>query len=266
MQEERHSPWSLGDLMLRLMVIVVSLFLILPVIIIVILSFNSGSFLTFPPTVYGLRWYARFLSDPEWRGSIIVSMQVAGLTALFATTLGFITSYALVRGNFKGKVFIYGFVLMPMIVPNIITAIDFYFAFGRLGASGSVLGIALGHTVIALPLVVVMLTATFQSLDKQYELAAWSLGAGYWYTMRRVTLPLAVGGVLSAALFAFLTSFDELLISLFLSGVRTQTLTVRMWNNLILEIQPTIASVSACLIALTIVILGINAFLGRRLS
>jgi len=239
-------------------------FLLAPVLIIVIVSFSSGSYLSFPPPGLSLRWYQRFFGTPAWRQSIVVSVQVASLTMVFATVLGLGAALALVRGRFRGKAAVYGVVLSPMIVPTIITAIGLYFFFVKLKATGSILAMAMGHTVLALPVVVIIITATLQGFDLRLELAALSLGASRLVALRRVTVPLIAPGVLSAALFAFLTSFDELLIPLFLSGVEVQTLTVRIWNSLVLEVDPTIAAVSSFLIAITCAVLGVSALVRRR--
>jgi putative spermidine/putrescine transport system permease protein len=242
----------------------VLVFLIAPVVIILIVSFSGADYLSFPPPGLSLRWYRRFLGTDVWRQGLVVSTQVAALTMVFATVLGFLASLALVRGRFRGKAAIYAFLLSPMIVPTIITAIALYFFFVRIKATGSILAMALGHTVLALPVVVIIIAATLQGLDIRLEQAALSLGASRLTALRRVTLPLIMPGVLSAALFAFLTSFDELLIPLFLSGVEVQTLTVRVWNSLLLEVDPTIAAVSSFLIAVTVAVLGASALLRRR--
>jgi putative spermidine/putrescine transport system permease protein len=169
-----------------------------------------------------------------------------------------------VRGRFRGKGALYAFLLSPTIVPTIITAISLYFFFARWKVTGSVVAMALGHTVLALPIVLIIIAATLQGLDVRFEQAALSLGASRLTALRRITLPLVLPGVLSAALFAFLTSFDELLIPLFLSGVEVQTLTVRVWNSLLLEVDPTIAAVSSFLIGVTATVLGASALLRRR--
>src|SRR5437870_11709764 len=137
----------------------VLLFLIAPVVIIIIVSFSGADYLKFPPPFLSLRWYERFFGVPSWRQSIIISTQVAVLTMVFATVLGFLASLALVRGRFRGKGAIYAFLLSPMIVPTIITAIGLYFFFVRLKATGSILAMALGHTVLALPVVVIIITS-----------------------------------------------------------------------------------------------------------
>ena len=242
----------------------VLLFLIAPVVIIVIVSFSGADYLTFPPPYLSLRWYQRFLGTPSWREAIAVSTKVAVLTMVFATTLGLLAALALVRGRFRGKGAIYALLLSPMIVPTVITAIGLYFFFVRLKATGSILAMALGHTVLALPVVVIIMAAALQGFDMRLEQAALSLGASRLTALRRITLPLILPGLLSAALFAFLTSFDELLIPLFLSGVEAQTLTVRIWNSLLLEVDPTIAAVSSFLIGVTAVVLGASALLRGR--
>jgi len=242
----------------------VLLFLIAPVIIILIVSFSGADYLSFPPPYLSLRWYQRFLGTPSWRQAIAVSTQVAVLTMLFATALGLLAALALVRGRFRGKGVIYAVLLSPLIVPTIITAIGLYFFFVRLKATGSIFAMALGHTVLALPVVVIIMAAALQGFDIRLEQAALSLGASCLTALRRITLPLILPGLLSAALFAFLTSFDELLIPLFLSGVEVQTLTVRVWNSLVLEVDPTIAAVSSFLIGVTTVVLGASALLRGR--
>ena len=258
---QRAGPGTIGVLAVASAVL---LLLIAPVVIIVILSFSGADYLTFPPPSLSLRWYERFAGAPGWRQAIVVSAKVAGLTTVFATALGLLAALALVRGQFRYKGAVYAFLLSPMIVPTIITAIGLYFFFAKLKATGSVLAMALGHTVLALPVVVIIIAATLQGLDVRFELAALSLGASRWLALRRITLPLIAPGVLSAALFAFLTSFDELLIPLFLSGVEVQTLTVRIWNSLLLEVDPTIAAVSSFLIAVTCAVLGASAVLRRK--
>ena len=242
----------------------VLLFLIAPVVIILIVSFSGADYLRFPPPSLSLRWYQRFLGVATWRQAIGISTQVAGLTMIFATLLGLLAALALVRGRFRGKGVVYAFLLSPAIVPTIITAIGLYFFFARLKVTGSILAMALGHTVLALPVVVIIMAATLQGFDIRLEQAALSLGASRFTALRRITLPLIVPGLLSAALFAFLTSFDELLIPLFLAGVDAQTLTVRVWNSLLLEVDPTIAAVSSFLIGVTAAVLGVSALARGR--
>ncbi|HYB42849.1 MAG TPA: ABC transporter permease [Candidatus Methylomirabilis sp.] len=257
---QRTGPGTIAVLAVAAAAVV---FLLAPVAIIVIVSFSGADYLSFPPPGLSLCWYRRFLGAAGWRRSLAVSAQVASLTTVFATSLGLAAALALVRGRFRGKGAVYAFLISPMIVPTIITAMGLYFFFARLRMTGSILAMALGHTVLALPVVVIILAATLQGFDRRLELAAWSLGASRLLALRRITLPLIAPGVLSAALFAFLTSFDELLIPLFLSGVEAQTLTVRVWNSLLLEVDPTITAVSSFLIAVTSTVLAASSLLRR---
>ena len=154
--------------------------------------------------------------------------------------------------------------LTPIIVPSIITAIAMYYLAGRLGLIGNFLWLGLSHGVIAMPIVLLILLAALHAVDPNLERAALGLGGSRLHVFCRIVLPLALPGILSAALFAFLASFDELLISLFLAGVRAQTLPVRIWNSLNLQVEPTIAAVSAFLIGVTTLILAADGILRRR--
>ena len=261
--DENGQKRGLGYYTLWMFSSLVLLFLVAPVLIVAIISLNDSRILSFPPKTISLRWFDRIVADPAWRHSLWVSVQVALLATCIATAAGFLASFALIRASFRVKTGIYAFILAPMIVPNIIVAIAFYMAFAPFGASGSIIAMSIGHALLALPITTVMLTANLQALDERYERAALSLGASQWQTMYMITLPLMLPGLISAALFAFLTSFDELLIGLFLAGIRTQTLTVRIWNSLSLQFEPTIAAVSTMLIGLTVTILVFNALLQR---
>jgi putative spermidine/putrescine transport system permease protein len=241
----------------------VALFLLLPIGIIIPLSFSSAQYLQFPPPGFSLQWYARFFGRPEWMASLWLSLRVAVMSTVFTVTLGVLAALALVRGRFAGKSAAYAVILSPMIVPTIITAIAVYFFFARLHMIGSPLAMALGHTVVALPLVVIIVSATLQAFDVRLEHAAISLGASPARAFLAVTLPVVSPGVISGALFAFLTSFDELLIPLFLSGPTSMTLPVRIWTNVIMQIDPTIAAVSSFLIGVAVVVLGSVAMLRR---
>ncbi len=242
----------------------VLVFLVLPITIIVPLSFTSGQYLQFPPPGFSLHWYQRFLGRPEWLASLWLSLEVAVLSTMMTVILGVLASLGLVRGRFPGKAAIYAAILSPLIVPTIITAIAVYFFFARLKMIGSPLAMALGHTVVALPLVVVIVSATLQGFDLRLEQAAVSLGANRLQAFRRVTLPLIAPGVVSGALFAFLTSFDELLIPLFLAGPTSLTLPVRIWNSVTLSVEPTIAAVSSFLIGVALLVLVAGNLLRQR--
>jgi putative spermidine/putrescine transport system permease protein len=237
--------------------------LILPIVIVLVLAFSGGTFLKFPPDTYSLRWFVAFLGDARWRASLVSSLQIGIIACLVATTIGFMAAYALSRSRVPAKRLILSVSLLPIIAPTIITSIAMYYASARLGLIGNVFWVGLCHAVIALPIVLVILLSALQSVDVQLERAALSLGCSRARMMRTVVIPLALPGIVSAALFAFLTSFDELVLSLFLTNVGTQTLPVRIWNSLHLEVEPTIAAVSAFLIAVTGLVLAFDAVLRR---
>jgi ABC-type spermidine/putrescine transport system permease subunit II len=249
---------------LPIFVTILCLIQIAPIVIVVILGFSGSSYLKFPPDSLSLQWFIHFLGDPQWRASLWVSAVVAIVACTLATTIGFLAAYAFVRGNFAGKKLLLSLLLLPIIVPTVITSIAMYFLSARLHLVGNLVWIGICHAVIALPVVLLILLSTLQGVDTNLERAALSLGASKTRMFVKVVIPLAAPGIVSAALFAFLASFDELIISLFLSGVRSQTLPVRIWNSLHMEIEPTIAAVSAFLIGVTALILLLDAVLRAK--
>ena len=239
------------------------LVLIMPIAIVVVVAFSGQTFLKFPPDSYSLRWFFTFFGDERWRAALWSSVEIGLIACTAAMLVGFMAAYALARGTFPLKKLLLSVALLPIIAPTVITAIAMYYASAQLGLVGNVLWIGICHAVIALPVVLLILLSALQSVDVQLERAALSLGASRFRTMRTVVVPLALPGIVSGALFAFLASFDELVISLFLTNVDTQTLPVRVWNSLHLEVEPTIAAVSAFLIAVTGLVLVLDAVLRR---
>lgn len=229
--------------------------LLAPVAIVCVISFSGDGYLRFPPESFSLRWFAVFFGDSRWRQSLLLSTQIAVTACTVATVLGFLAAYALVRAEMRAKKFILALMMMPIIVPAVITAIAMYFLTAKAGLVGNVFWIAFCHGIIALPVVVLILVAALQGVDPNLERAALGLGASRLRVFLKVVIPLAWPGVISAALYAFLSSFDELIISLFLAGARAQTLPVRIWNSLHLDVEPVIAAAAAFLIAVTGVVL-----------
>jgi putative spermidine/putrescine transport system permease protein len=243
------------------------LLLLAPIVIVIVLAFSGPGYLQFPPRTYSLHWFIRFLGDPQWRESLWYSIAIGVIACIVATVVGFFAAYAFVRGSFAAKKLLLSLLLLPIIVPTVITSVAMYFLSVRLDLVGKILWIGICHAVIALPVVLLILLSALQGVDVNLERAALSLGASPARLFLKVVIPLAAPGLISAALFAFLTSFDELIIALFLTGVRVQTLPVRIWNSLHLEIEPTIAAVSAFLIGVTGVVLLVDGLLrGRRAS
>ena len=244
--------------------IAVLAFLALPILIIFPLALSPSTYLSFPPRGLSLQWVAQVAAAPNWLQSLQVSLAVAALTAVFALVLATSAALALTRADVPGRRVVLALLLMPMILPGIITSIAVYFFMSRLGLAGSLFGMAVGHTILALPVAVIILAATMQGFDMRLEQAALSLGASRFTAFRRITLPLIAPGFASAAIFAFLSSFDELLMSLFLSGPGQQTLPVRIWSAVLFQLDPTIAAVSALLVLVSVVALGLATLLQRR--
>jgi putative spermidine/putrescine transport system permease protein len=243
----------------------ICLLLMAPIVIVVILAFSGANYLQFPPTSYSLHWFVRFLGDPQWQSSLWYSLEIGIVACVVATVVGFFAAYAFVRRNIAGKKLLLSLLLLPIIVPTVITSIAMYFLSARLHLVGNLFWVGICHAVIALPVVLLILLSSLQGVDVNLERAALSLGASRARLFLRVVVPLAAPGIISAALFAFLASFDELIIALFLTGVRTETLPVRIWNSLHMEIEPTIAAVSAFLIGVTALVLLADGLLrGRR--
>ena len=231
--------------------IIACLWLIMPIVIVIVLSFAGDGYVKFPPSSYSLKWFNIFFGDTRWRQSLMSSTIIALVACAISTTLGFITAYALLRGDFRGKKIILSALLSPIIAPTVITAIAMYFVTAKFGLIGNVFWIGFCHAIVALPVVLLILISALQGVDLNFERAALGLGASPIRVFFIIVMPIAMPGVLSAALFAFLTSFDELVISLFLAGARNQTLPVRIWNSLHLEIEPVIAAAATFLIAVT---------------
>ena len=246
------------------MVSLVLLYLIFPVFVVAPVSFSSAKYLQFPPPGWSLQWYENYFTRPGWVPATFVSIRVALITTVLATILGTAASLALVRGRFPGRNAVNSFIVSPLVVPGIIVAIGVYFFFAQAKLVGNPLGLAFAHTALAIPFVVTNVTATLHGFDERLEYAAMNLGANRWQTFRRVTLPIIRPGVFAGALFAFITSFDELIVALFVSGTGAVTLPRKMWDSLRQEIDPTIAAVSTVLIAFSIVILLSAELLRQR--
>ncbi len=242
----------------------VFLFLIFPLFIVLPISLSSSKFLEFPPKGLSLQWYRNFFGTKEWVIATINSIKVATMTSLLASLLGIPAALTLSKQRFKGTQYIYSFLLLPMIVPAIIVAIAVYFHFAKLKFVGNIYSLTLAHTILAIPIVLITVSAALQGFDQNLEYAAMNLGANRLKTFLKVTFPLIRPGVISGALFAFITSFDEIVVAIFLSGYRAVTLPRHMWNSIREEIDPTIAAVSSILIFTSIFLLLSVALLKRR--
>jgi putative spermidine/putrescine transport system permease protein len=255
---------SLGRVALYVVSAAILAYLVFPVFVVVPLSFSSAKYLQFPPPGFSLQWYENYFGRRDWLVATGLSLRVGLATAALATVLGTAASLALVRGRFRGRDAINSFLVSPLIIPTIIVAIGVYFFYARLQIIGSPFALALAHTALAIPFVVVNVSATLYGFDERLEFAAMNLGANRWQTFQKVTLPIIRPGVFAGALFAFITSFDELIVALFVSGTGAVTLPRKMWDALRLEIDPTIAAISSILIAVSILIFVSAELLRQR--
>jgi putative spermidine/putrescine transport system permease protein len=251
-----HVLWAICVLVLA--------FLILPILVIVPLSFSSGSFLSFPLPGLSLRWYEEFFTSAPWQLSLRNSLIVASATTVVATVLGTLAALGLTRANLPGKTLLMGLILSPMVVPLVIIAVGVYFFYAPLGLSGSLLGLTLAHTALAVPFVVITVAATLQGFDLDLARAGASLGASPAVVFFRIILPLILPGVISGALFAFVTSFDEVVVALFLTGPQERTLPRQMFNGIRENISPVITAVASLLILISVLLLTTVELLRRR--
>lgn len=242
----------------------VLLFLILPILVIVPLSFNASSFLSYPLSGFSLRWYQTFFHSQEWLGALGNSLLIAPLATLLATVLGVLASMGLVRGEFRGKGLVMAIIISPMVAPVVIIAVGMFFFFARLSLLNSYLGLVLAHTLLGVPFVVITVVAVLKSYDTNLSRAAASLGASPLLTFRKITLPLIAPGVFSGALFAFAASFDEVVVTLFLASPSQRTLPIQMFAGIRENLDPTIAAAATLMIAASLVLLIVMEILRRR--
>jgi putative spermidine/putrescine transport system permease protein len=241
----------------------VLLFLCLPIAVVVPMSFSSASSLEFPPPGLSLRWYESFFGDPRWLRAAQNSFIVALAASLSALVLGSIAAYGLVRGRFRGRAVLEGNFILPLILPPVITAVALYIFFARFGLLGTIPGLIIAHTILTVPYVVLLMSVAIRQFDVRIEQVAYSLGASWFRMLRSVLLPNLLPSVLAAWIFAFIISFDEVIVTLFLAGAY-DTIPKRMFNELILQVNPTITAIATLLIGLSVVTIGIVAWLMRR--
>jgi putative spermidine/putrescine transport system permease protein len=216
----------------------IGIFMLAPTLVVVPMSFSAGNRLQFPPAGLSTRWYQIFLSDPIWVQAVISSTKVGLLTMALATVIGTATAIGIARGKLPGRGLINVLMLSPMIMPAVVLAISLFFMFSRWHLIGSTWALVLGHTVVALPLVIVSVSASLRKIDPRLELAARSLGARPMMILRRVTLPLLLPGITTGALFAFATSWDEIVSAIFLTSPENRTLPVVMWQQVTTQLDP----------------------------
>jgi putative spermidine/putrescine transport system permease protein len=256
----------------RIVCACIFLFLIMPILVIIPLSFNAEPYFTFTtgmlnfdPAAFSLRWYENFLTDDRWLRSIQNSVMVGILSTLLATTLGTLAALGLSREKMPYRTFLMGVLISPMIVPLIITAAGIYFFYSTVQLTDSILGLVLAHTALGTPFVVITVTATLIGFDKQLPRAGAMCGAPPTTVFFKIILPLILPGVISGALFAFVTSFDEVVVVLFVASSPEQyTIPRQMWSGIREQISPTILAVATLLIGVSILLMTTIELLRRR--
>lgn len=257
-------PWRIWHYVLRGLCVLIFIFLLAPILVIVPLSFNDGSYFVFPPTSLSLRWYEDLISNPVWLRVAKNSLLIGGSATILATVLGTMAALGLVQARFRYKAAIMAALISPMIVPVVITAVAMFLFYARLNFAGTYLGMIVAHTALALPFVLITVTATLQNFDTSLVRAAASLGASPLRAFFSVTLPLIFPGVASGALFAFATSFDEVVVALFVASPAQRTLPLEMFSGIRQSITPTVTAVATLLIVFSFCLMATLELLRRR--
>jgi putative spermidine/putrescine transport system permease protein len=229
----------------------IAAFLLLPIVFIVLLSFGSSQWLVFPPPGWTLKWYVQFFANPQWMDAAMASLKVALLTTVFALLLGLPTAFALVRGRFAGRDFLYGLFTLPMIVPLVIIAVAVYALFLKLGYTGTLFAFVVSHVIVALPFTVISIINSLKLFDRSIEDAAVICGASRLQAVIKVTFPA-------------IRPWDEVVLSVMMASPTLQTLPVKMWTTLRQDLTPVIAVASTLLIGLSLAVMLIAALIKRR--
>ena len=252
----------------RVICALIFFFLIAPIIVIMPLSFNAEPYFTYPMPGYSLRWYEVIFGDsPQsilWQRAIKNSVIIGFSATLLATALGTMAALGLSRANFPLKGVVMAVLISPIVVPIVITAVGMYYFYAQIGLASTIPGIILAHTALGVPFVVITVTATLVGFNQNLVRAGSSLGAGPTRVFFKITLPLILPGVVSGALFAFATSWDEIVVVLFLASVEQHTIPRRMWSGIRELIDPTIAAAATLLIFLSILLMVTMEILRRR--
>ncbi len=249
----------------------VFVFLLAPILVIVPLSFNAQPYFTFTegmlrfdPDAYSLRWYRQIMADEAWTGGLANSLIIGGSATALATGLGTLAALGLASPAMPARRFVTGLLISPLVTPVIVSAAGMFFFYSRLGLTQTHVGLILAHAAMGTPFVVITVTATLSGFNPNLTRAAASMGAGPLRIFRQVQLPLIVPGVLSGALFAFATSFDEVVVVLFMAGVEQRTIPRQMWAGVREQISPAILAVATLLIVFAVSLLLTVAWLRQR--
>jgi putative spermidine/putrescine transport system permease protein len=246
--------------------ILIAAFLLLPIVFIAALSFGSSQWLIFPPPSWTLKWYQALFADPRWLDAAWTSFSIAVMVTVLSVLIGLIAAFGLVRGRFVGRTTLNALFMTPMILPVVVLAVALYAFFLRIGLNGTTLGFVIAHLVVALPFSILALTGALQGFDKSIEDAAVLCGASPLKAKLLITLPCIRHGLFSAAIFSFLTSWDEVVLAIFMASPTLQTLPVKIWATLRQDLTPVIAAASTLLIVVTVVLMLIAALVKKGLK
>ena len=239
-------------------------FLLLPILVIVPMSFNAAAVFEIIPSQPSLEQYRRLLASPDWLEVLWRSIRIAAITMVVATTVGTLAALGIVRLGWKARSFVEALLIAPQIVPSIVIAAAAYYMFSMLGLVGSTAGIVIMHSLVALPFVVILVQSRLQSISPDFAQASASLGAGPLRTFVLITLPQLRLAMIGAGVLAFHVSFDEVVLSLFLSGARNKTLPVKLWDSILFEVSPLLPAISALVILIPLVVVAPVMWLQRR--
>ncbi|RAZ84803.1 ABC transporter permease subunit [Cereibacter johrii] len=245
-------PASAGTWTVRALGFLIICTLILPILVVIIISFSEASYLTFPPPGWSLKWYEKFFSDSNWMSAFWNSLGIAALSAVIAVTLGASAAMGIVRSEIRYKSALMLLLVSPMIVPPVVLGLSLYSLFLQMGLVGTYFGLAAAHAIGGIPIVVVIVAASLQAVDRKLEQSAAVHGASPLTVFRTVTLPAIAPGLAAAVFFAFLHSFDELVLSLFLSSPRMKTLPLMLWADINYQLNPVLAVVSTLEVLLVV--------------
>jgi putative spermidine/putrescine transport system permease protein len=248
----------------RVIVAAILLFLIAPILVIMPLSFNSEPYFSYPMPGLSLRWYEDFFTNDRWTLALQNSIIVAVSVTLVSTALGTLAALGLSRPRFPARGLVMSLLISPIVVPVIISAVGMYFFYTRVGLTNSIPGVVLAHTALATPFVVITVTATLSGFDQTLTRAAASLGSNPVHSFFKITLPLILPGVISGGLFAFVTSFDEVVVVLFIASPEQRTLPKQMFSGIREMISPTITAAATLLILFAVAMLTTVELLRRR--
>lgn len=248
---------------INLFTALVLIYLLLPTLVIVPISFSGKSFLEFPPSLWSTGWYGRLAVDQNYGAAFLNSVRIGVPAALLATILGTCAALAVVRGSFAGRRLFQSITIAPLMLPQIVYALGAYPVMVNLSLSGSYWAVIIGHTVLCIPVVYITVSASLRSYREPLEMAAMTLGANQWQTFRHVTMPMIKGGMLAGFLIAFTLSFDDLIVAMFLASPTTRTVPLILWENLRYELTPLAAAAASVILLVSCIALVTSVLLQR---